>query len=97
MVAEQVGRRITADAHRHPLTAGVVVPRHRAGAAAPLEVVADVIGGHAAQRGFDVVAVPVVGEAGADCAAHDRQAVFGDATALLYLYFCIRFYGQASF
>ena len=76
---------------RAPLPTGVVVPHHRAGAAAPLEVVADVVGGHAAQRGFDVVAVPVVGEAGADCAAHDRQAVFGDATALLYLYFCIRF------
>ena len=59
MVAQQVGRRITADAHRHPLPIGVVVPCHRAGAAAPLEVVADVIGGHAAQRGLGAVAVPV--------------------------------------
>ena len=60
MVAQQVGRRITADAHRHPLPIGVVVPRHRAGAAAPLEVVADVIGGHAAQRGAHAVLVAIV-------------------------------------
>ena len=62
MVAQQVGRRITADAHRHPLPIGVVVPCHRAGAAAPLEVVADVISGHAAQRGFDAVAIAIVDE-----------------------------------
>ena len=47
-----------------PLTAGVVVLDHRARTAGPLEVVADVVGGHAAHYGFDAVAVAVVDEVG---------------------------------
>jgi len=43
-----------------PLTAGVVVFDHRARAAGPLEVGADVAGGHAVQHGFDAVAVAVI-------------------------------------
>ena len=39
--------------------------------------VTDVVGGHAAQHGFDAIAVAVVDEAGAGRAAHGRQAVLG--------------------
>ena len=77
VITGQVGRRIAAYAHRHSLTAGVVVLDHRGRAAGPLEVGADVVGGHAAHYGFDAVAVAVVGEAGAGRAAYSRQAVFG--------------------
>ena len=84
MIAEQVvGRPRIALAHRYPLTAGVVVFDHLARAAGPPEVIADVGGGHAVQHGFDKGAVPaseqavVVDEAGARCAAHGGQAIFG--------------------
>ena len=63
MVAEQEVYRAAPLPHGDPLPIGVVVPRHRAGTAAPLEVVADVIGGHAAQRGFDAVTVTANNEA----------------------------------
>jgi len=46
----------------------------------PLEVGADVVGGHAAQHGFDAVAVAVVDEAcndTADDVGHHGQAVPG--------------------
>ena len=56
VIAEQVVQRVII-AHRHPLTAGVVVFDHRARTTGPLEVVADVVGGHATQHGFDAVAV----------------------------------------
>ena len=42
-----------------PLTAGVVVLDHRARTAGPLEVVADVVGGHVVHHGFDAVAIAV--------------------------------------
>jgi len=51
VIAKQVGRRVAADAHRHPLTIRVVVFRFRTGAGA-FEVVADVVSGHAVQHGF---------------------------------------------
>jgi len=57
VIAEQVIYRAAPLAHRHALTAGVVVLDHRTGAAGPLEVVADVVGGHAVQHGFDAGAV----------------------------------------
>jgi len=47
VIAEEVGDG-AAFIHRHALAAGVVVFDHRGGAAAPLEVGADVDGGHAA-------------------------------------------------
>lgn len=47
-------------AHRHPLTTGVVVLDHRARVAGPLEVGADVVGGHAVQHGVDAVAVALI-------------------------------------
>ncbi len=56
-------------------------------AAGPLEVVADVVGGHAAHYGFDAVAVAVVDKGGAGRAAYGRQAVFGDTMAVLHLLF----------
>ena len=56
VIAEEVGRRVTAYAHRYTLTAGVVVLDHRGCAAGPLEVGADVVGGHAVQHGVDAVA-----------------------------------------
>ena len=65
-----------------PLTAGVVVLDHRARTAGPLEVTADVVGGHAAHCGAHAVAVTVVGEAGAGRAAYGRQAVFDQYTSL---------------
>jgi len=76
-----------------PLTAGVVILDHRARAAGPLEVGADVVGGHAAHYGLDAVAVPslhsgqaaVVDEGGAGCAAYGRQAVFGIVAEALYM------------
>ena len=78
VIAEQeIHRPRIARAHRHPLTIRVVVLDYRTRAAGPLEVGADVVGGHAAHYGFDAVAVAVVDEAGAGCAAHGRQAVFG--------------------
>jgi hypothetical protein len=40
-------------------------------------VVAHVDGGHAAEGGLDPVAVAVIDEGGAGCAAHARQAVLG--------------------
>jgi len=56
VIAEQVGQRPRiALTHRHPLTAGVVVFDHRARTTGPLEVGADVAGGHAVRRGFDAV------------------------------------------
>jgi len=58
MIAEQEIQRAAPLAHRHTLTAGVVVFDHRAGAAGPLVVGADVVNGHAVQHGFDAVAVP---------------------------------------
>ena len=57
MIAEQQGRCVAAYAHRYALAAGVVVFDHRAHAAGPLEVGADVVGGHAVQHGFDAVAI----------------------------------------
>ena len=78
MVAQQVVHRPRiAPAHRHALTAGVVVLDHRAGAAGPLEMGADVVRRHAVQHGFDAVAVAVVDKAGAGRVAYGRQAVFG--------------------
>jgi hypothetical protein len=40
------------------LAARVVGLDHRAGATGPLEVIADIVGGHAAHHGFDRGAVP---------------------------------------
>jgi len=58
VIAEQVVQRPRiALTHRHPLTAGIVILDHRARTTGPLEVVADVVGGHATQHGFDAVAV----------------------------------------
>ena len=61
VVAQQEIQRAAPLAHRHALTARVVVLDHRAraGATGPLEVVADVAGGHAVQHGFDAVGVAV--------------------------------------
>jgi hypothetical protein len=59
MVAMQVCEH-AALPHGHALPIRVIVPPHVAGSAAPLEVVADVVGGHTAQRGFDAVAVAVI-------------------------------------
>jgi len=44
---------------------------------APVEVVADVVGGRAVQHGFDAGAVAVVHKAGTRRAAYGRQAVLG--------------------
>lgn len=46
-------------------------------AAGPLEVGADVIGGHAVQHGVDAGAIAIIREAGTRRAAHGCQAVFG--------------------
>ncbi len=54
MVAVQI-REHAALPHGDALTACVVVPRHVAGSAAPLEVVAYIIRGYAAQRGVHMV------------------------------------------
>ncbi len=56
VIAEQVVQRAAALTHRRPLTAGVVVFDHRGRVTGPLEVVADVAGGHAAQHRCDAVA-----------------------------------------
>ena len=78
MIAEQVVQRVII-AHRHPLTAGVVIFLRRA-AIDVLVVVADVVGGHAVQHGFDAVAVAVVDEAGVGGAAYGLQTVFDQYT-----------------
>jgi len=59
MIAQQVVHGAPVP-HRDALSIRVIVPPHVAGSAAPLEVVADVVGGHTAQRGFDAVAVAVI-------------------------------------
>lgn len=76
-------QRAAALTHCDPLATRVVVLDHRGRTAGPLEVGADVVGGHAAQHGFDAVAVlhsgqaAVVDEAGAGCAAYGCQATLG--------------------
>jgi hypothetical protein len=58
VIAQQEIQRAALFAHGHPLTARVVILDHRARAARPFEGVADVVGGHDVQHGFDAVAVP---------------------------------------
>ena len=63
MVAEQEihrAARAVAYAHRHALTAGVVVFDHRGRTASPLEVGADVVRRHPAHYRLDAVAVVVI-------------------------------------
>jgi hypothetical protein len=77
MVAQQVVDRAAAHAHSGALPGSVVVLDHRAGAAGPLEIVAYIGGGHAAQRAFDPPPIPGacterqrgVHKAGAGCPA----------------------------
>ncbi len=86
----QVVHRAAAFPHRYPLTASVVVFDHRGRAAGPLEVGADVVGGHAAHCRLDAVAVPslhsgqaaIVNEAGAGRAAHSRFSALHSDVAL---------------
>ena len=51
---------------------------------ASVEVVADVVGGHAVQHGFDKGAGAIVRKVSVRYAAHDHRTVFGDAAALLH-------------
>lgn len=66
MVAEQpvdpARARAAPGAHGHPGRPGVVILLHRAGAAGPLEIVADVDGGHPVDRALHPIAVAIVGE-----------------------------------
>jgi hypothetical protein len=62
VVTQQEMQRATALAHCDPLTVRVVILHHRGRAASSLEVVAHVVGGHAAHYGFDAVADLSVGQ-----------------------------------
>ena len=77
MVAEQEVHRAASLPHGDALPIGVVVARHCRCVAPPFQVVAHVISGHAAQRGFDAVAVAIVDETRACGAADGCQAIFG--------------------
>ena len=62
MIAEQEVHRAASLPHGDALPIGVVVARHCRCVAPPFQVVAHVISGHAAQRGFDAVAIAIVDE-----------------------------------
>jgi hypothetical protein len=85
VVSEDVVEGAAALAHGHARALGVIVLFHRAGAARPLEVIAHVGGGDAAEGGLDPVAVPIVNERGAGRAAHARQAGFDVSSKVLFI------------
>jgi hypothetical protein len=83
MVSQQENGTVAPLAHRHALTARVIILDHRERAGNPLEVVAHVVGGGCCTKGrLHAVAVAVIREAGARRAAHSGPAVFGVVSAV---------------